>query len=183
MISTLNSRNIYFIDQFTTRDIDIDFNKFECSQNELIKIMEGVENECPVAKEFGVSGIGEGIVCSCLAEDNSLIQFKVKGEKHSNSKVKVTAPVDLEKMNKIDECVSKIVHNWRFEQALTEVFGIDYEKTLDRKRIGEYIKLVNIDTLKEELDIIAEFGFEPKEVMGKVSQKAKEYFFEVENSF
>ena len=31
-------------------------------------------------------------------------------------------------------------------------------------------------------DIIAEFGFEPKEVMGKVSQKAKEYFFAVENS-
>ena len=31
-------------------------------------------------------------------------------------------------------------------------------------------------------DIIAEFGFEPKDVMGKVSQKAKEYFFAVENS-
>jgi len=36
--------------------------------------------------------------------------------------------------------------------------------------------------MREELDIIAEFGFEPKEVLGKVSQKAKEYFFEVENN-
>lgn len=182
MISTLNSRNIYFIDQFTTRDIDIDFNKFECSQNELIKIMEGVENECPVAKEFGVSGIGEGVVCSYLTEDNSLIQFKVKGIKHSNSKVKTTKVVDTAKLDKLDACVEKICHSWRFEQALVETFGSDYEKTIDRKRIGEYLKFVNSDTLKEELDIIAEFGFEPKEVLGKVSQKAKEYFFEVENS-
>ena len=33
--------------------------------------------------------------------------------------------------------------------------------------------------LKEEADIIAEHGFEPKDVMGKVQQKAKMYFNEV----
>ena len=34
--------------------------------------------------------------------------------------------------------------------------------------------------LKEESDIIQEYGFEPKDVMGKVQQKAKDYFFAVE---
>ena len=63
---------------------------------------------------------------------------------------------------------------------ICEVFGVEYEKTIDRKRIGEFLRLVATDTLKEESDIIQEYGFEPKDVMGKVQQKAKEYFFAVE---
>lgn len=181
-IEFLNKKNIYFVDQFPTKTISIDFNNPERAQHELVKIMEEVEAECPVGKAFGVSGTGEGVVISHLTCDGALIQAKVKGEKHSSSKVKVTKPVDTEKLDKIDKCVEEICHSWRFEQMLCEVFGSDYEKTLDRKRIGEYLKLVSKDTLKEESNIIAEFGFEPKDIMGKVQQKAKEYFFAVENS-
>lgn len=173
---------IYNIMNFPTKTISIDFNNPERAQNELLEIMQEVENECPVGKAFGVSGTGEGVVISYLTEDGSLIQAKVKGEKHSNSKVKTLKPVDTEKLDKIDKCIEKICHTWRFKQALREIFGPDYEKTLDRKRIGEYLKWVGQDTLKEELDVIADYGFEPKDVMGKVSQKAKEYFFAVENS-
>ena len=64
---------------------------------------------------------------------------------------------------------------------MQEVFGVDYEKTIDRKNLSSYIKWVTTDTLKEESSIISDYGFEPKDVMGKVSQKAKEYFFAVEN--
>lgn len=173
---------IFNIMNFPTKTISIDFNNPERAQHELVKIMEEVEAECPVGKAFGVSGTGEGVVISHLTCDGALIQAKVKGEKHSSSKVKVTKPVDTEKLDKIDKCVEEICHNWRFQQGLVTVFGADYEKTLDRKRIGEYLRFVATDTLKEESDIIAEFGFEPKDVMGKVQQKAKEYFFAVENS-
>lgn len=173
---------IFNIMNFPTKSISIDFNNPERAQNELLKIMEEVEAECPVGKAFGVSGVGEGVVCTYLTADGALTMFKVKGEKHSSSRVKTSLPVDTEKLNKIDKCIEKICHTWRFAQALREIFGPDYEKTLDRSKIGEYIKWVNSDTLKEELDVIAEFGFEPKDVMGKVSQKAKEYFFAVENS-
>ena len=172
---------IWNIMNFKTWSFDIDFNTPERKINELLELVEEIETECPVAKEFGVSGVGEGFVATYLSEDGALIQCKFKGEKHSNSKVKTTKAVDTEKLDAIDKCIEEICHSWRFEQALREVFGPDYEKTLDRKRIGEYLKFISTDTIKEESDLIAKYGFEPKDVMGKVSQKAKEYFFAVEN--
>lgn len=178
----VSDQNIFNIMDFPTYEFSIDFNNPEKSQNDLIKLVEEViEPNSPVGKQFGIDGnIGEGIVCSYL-DGNELLIFKVKGEKHSaKSKVKTLKPVDAEKLEKIDKCVEDITHDWRFEQALTEIFGSDYENTLDRKRIGEYLKWVASDTIKEESDIIAEYGFEPKEVMSKVQQKAKQYFFTVE---
>ena len=178
------NNKIFNIMDFPTYNFEIDFNTPDRGINQIIELVDVIEEASPVGKAFGFeANIGEGVVCSYLNEDNSLIQFKIKGEKHSNSKVKTTKVVDTSKLDKIDACVEKICHSWRFEQALIEIFGFDYEKTIDRKRIGEYLKWVSQDTLKEELDVIAEFGFEPKEVLGKVSQKAKEYFFEVESNF
>lgn len=171
---------IFNIMNFPTKTISIDFNNPERAQNELLEIMQEVENECPVGKAFGVSGTGEGVVISHLTQDGSLIQSKIKGEKHSNSRVKTLKAVDTEKLDKIDKCIEEICHTWRFEQGLREIFGVDYEKTIDRKRIAEFLRFVATDTLKEESDIIQSYGFEPKDVMGKVQQKAKEYFFAVE---
>lgn len=174
---------IYNIMDFPTYSFEIDFNAPDRDINQIIELVEKIEESSPVGKAFGFeANIGEGVVCSYLTDDNSLIQFKVKGEKRSNSKVKTTKVVDTEKLDRLDACVEKICHSWRFEQALVETFGSDYKHTIDRKKIGAYLKWVNSDTLKEELDIIAEFGFEPKDVLGKVSQKAKEYFFAVENN-
>lgn len=174
---------IFNIMKFGTKTISIDFNNPERAQNELISIMEEVEAECPVGKAFGVSGTGEGVVISHLTPDASLIQAKVKGEAHAkgSGKVKTLKVVDTEKLDKIDKCIEEICHNWRFAQALREIFGPDYEKTIDRKNLSSYIKWVTTDTLKEESSIISDYGFELKDVMGKVSQKAKEYFFAVEN--
>lgn len=174
---------IFNIMNFNTWSFEIDFNAPERSQNELVKLVdEVIEPASPLGKVFGQeSNIGEGIVCSYLTEDGALVQFKVKGDAHSaKSKVTTLKPVDLEKLNAIDKCVEEICHNWRFEQAIGEVFGADYENNLDRKRIGEVIKWVTSDTIKEESDIISKYGFEPKDVMGKVSQKTKEYFFSIE---
>lgn len=173
---------IFNIMNFQTRIITIDFNNPERAQNELIKIMEEVEAECPIGKAFGISGIGEGVVISHLTEDGSLIQAKVKGEQHAKSsgKVKTLKPVDTEKLDKIDKCVEEICHEWRFSQGLREVFGPEYEKTIDRSKIGLYLKWCSNDTIKEESSIIQEYGFEPKDVMSKVQQKAKDYFFAVE---
>ena len=175
---------IFNIMNFPTYSFTIDFNTPERAINDIIKLVEEViEPASPLGKAFGKEeNIGEGVVCSYLTEDGALIMFKAKGEKHSNSKVKTLNPVDTEKMNKIDKCVEKICHIWRFEQALVAVFGSDYDKTIDRNKMGLYLKWVGQDTLKEELDIIAEFGFEPKDVMGRVQEKAKKYFYAIENS-
>ena len=175
---------IYNIMNFDTWSFTIDFNQPERSQNNLIKLVEEIiEPASPLGKKFGhESNIGEGVVISHLTEDGSLIQAKVKGEAHAkgSGKVKTLNPVDIEKLDKIDKCVEEICHEWRFAQGLREVFGVEYEDNIDRKRIGEVIKWVNSDTLKEESSIISEYGFEPKEILPKVSQKTKEYFFAVE---
>jgi hypothetical protein len=55
-------RDIYNIRELGVNEIVIDFNKPEVAQNQLIKIVEEVEAECPLGKEFGIEGSGEGIV-------------------------------------------------------------------------------------------------------------------------
>lgn len=59
-----NDKRIYNIDDFKTYSIDIDFNMPGLAQNKLAEITNEVEAECPVAKEFGHLGIGEGVVWS-----------------------------------------------------------------------------------------------------------------------
>ena len=170
---------IYNIEDYKTYEVEIDFNHPELVNNKFLEIVKEVENECPVAKEFGISGVGEGVVWAIMYKGVPL-RFKTKGEKHSKSKVKTVKPVDLEKLNKIDRCVEEITHEWRFIQALTEVFGVDYEHNINRKRMGEYMKWINKDTLKEEYDIIGKYNLDVKEVMSGVNRKAKEFFFKVE---
>jgi hypothetical protein len=172
------------ITNFPVYQFTIDFNDPNKYINDIIQLVEEtIEPNSPVGRQLGQdNNIGEGLVCSHLSDTGELYQFKVKGEKHSNSPVKTTTPVDIEKMNKLDECAAKICHNWRFEQALTAVFGYNYEQTLSRDKLGQYLKWVADDTIKEEADIIAEFGFEPKDVMGRVQTKAKNFFFAVENN-
>lgn len=175
---------IFNIMNFKNWSFEIDFNSPEKTLNEIINLVQDViEPASPLGKKFGQDeNVGEGVVCTYLSDDGALIQFKVKGEKHSNSKVKTTAPVDLEKLGKVDKCVEEITHNWRFEQGLVTIFGADYEKNINRNKMGDYLKWVASDTLKEESDIIVKYGFEPKDVMGKVQDKAKKYFYAAENS-
>ena len=164
---------VYAITTFETHLIDIDFNCPELVQNKLAEITEAVENECPVAKYFGISGIGEGVVWT--AEwNNQVLRFKVKGEKHSSSKVKTLASVDVEKIGSAVEFADSVVTDSRFNQAIENVFS---GESVDIKKLGEVIKWVMNDVLKEEIDTMAANGLEPKDVGKYISQKVKEKFF------
>ena len=104
-------------------------------------------------------------------------QMKVKGEKHSVSKVKKLAAVDVEKLNSVKEFVEYAVTENRMQQMFDEVFkGQDP----DRKRLGEFIKAVSADVIKEESDTAAENGLEPKDFGKELSDKARKFFFEKE---
>jgi hypothetical protein len=161
------------ITRFETHLLDIDFNCPELVQNKLGEITEAVENECPVAKYFGVSGIGEGVVWA--AEwNNQVLRFKVKGEKHSSSKVKTLASVDVEKIGSAVEFADSVVTDSRFNQAIENVFN---GESVDIKKLGEVIKWVMNDVLKEEIDTMAANSLEPKDVGKYISQRVKEKFF------
>jgi hypothetical protein len=171
-----NQARIYNINDFLTWEMDINFNEPEMSQNKLSELTIAVEEECPVAKAFGFSGIGEGIVWACEYKD-VVHRFKVKGEKHSASKVRTLAAVDTEKINSIKEFVEYAVTESRFNQGLEKTF-INGEP-IDVKKIGELMKWIVSDILKEEMDTMVANKLEPKDIGKYVSTKVREMFFKL----
>jgi len=169
---------IYNILDFPTYDVEIDFDKPELSVNKILDLTLKVEENCPVAKHFGFDGIGEGLVFSC-EHKGSVLRFKSKGDKHAGkSKIKTLKPVDDGKISKLIELADKLTPEWRLDQMLTNTFNLLNNGELDIKRLGEYIKNVNADILKEEIDVIAEAGFEYKDIAKYVSEISKKYFFQ-----
>jgi hypothetical protein len=170
--------NIYNILDYPTYEVDIDFNNPKVAAEIMSKMTEDVEKECPVGKAFGNEGIGEGIVWRCVEEGfkRSRYWFKTKGDKHKSSGTKEKVPVDVERVNSMNELVNVLVTESRLKQ------GFDYlkehGKPFDRSSTGPYLKWLYDDVIKEELDTIMENGFEPKEISGAISNKGRKYFFE-----
>lgn len=167
---------IFNIDDYPTYYIDIDFNMPALIQNQLSELTIAVEEECPVAKAFGFSGIGEGIVWS--TEVKGIVhRFKVKGERHSSSKVKTLASVDVEKLEGIQKFVEYAVTESRFNQALENTFIND--EPIDVKKMGDVIRWVVNDVVKEEMDTMVANNIEPKEINKYLSSKVREMFFKI----
>jgi len=173
IIRANNCKGIYHIDQFPTFSIDIDFNTPESSQNKLIELTISVEQECPVGKSLGVSGIGEGIVFTCVSDPN--LKFKSKGEKHSSSKVKILNSVNTEEIESINEFVDYAVTENRLKQGIENLKsnGIN----LHSKNTGDFIKWIIADIVKEETDTIIKNQIDIKKANGKIAFKAKNWFF------
>lgn len=170
---------IYDIDTFGTYEVEVDFAMPELAQNIFSDITIEVERECPVALSFGHSGIGEGVVWSTFYKGTTH-RFKVKGDKHSVSKVKKLASVNVEKLNSIQDFIEYAVTDQRFEQAVGEVFG-SYEE-MDVKKMGDIIRWMVKDITEEELDTLLENDLTPKDVNKYISSKTREMFFKKFNN-
>lgn len=161
-------KDMFNIHEFTTFKIAIDFNKPEQVQNQLIKLTELVEKECPVAGE----GIGEGIVWTGFWEGEKYI-FKVKGEKHSTTKVKKLASVDPEKLSNIQQFVEYAVTLNRVEQAVSETGA------KDRRDTPEFLRWIANDIISEESDTLVSNNLEWKDVAKYVTTEARNMFFSI----
>ena len=166
----------YDINEFQTFDVTIDFANPEIAQAEIVKIVEAVENECPVGKHFGVSGIGEGVVFTSY-NDLGMFQFKAKGEKHSGSKVKTIAAVDVEMFAKVQDFIDQVCDNGRLQQGITWFRENDVK--LEKENVGQYIRWVNGDIFKEENDTIIANGLDPKIIANKAGNIARQFYFAV----
>lgn len=175
----LGIENIY---DFYTARLTIDFNKPEVAQNELSNLTIKVEENCPFGKAHGVDGIGEGIVWKCVDPEwtSPEFYFKVKGEAHAKSKVITLKPVDLEKLDKSTTLAVKVTPEWRLAQMLDKACDLMNGGKIDRSKLGNFIKLVTDDVIKEETDTIKEAGFDAKDINGHVAKIARNYFFERE---
>jgi len=172
---------IYNILDYQTYSIEIDFNNPKVAAEKMTALVESVEKECPVGKAFGIDGVGEGIVWVCIEQGwtESRYWFKTKGEEHKDTKTKEKIPVDVEKVKKQSELIDILLTDHRLSKGIDHLNAIGME--VSRKNLGEYLKWVYNDVIKEELDTIVKNGFEPKEISGAISNKARNWFFKYEN--
>ena len=161
---------IFNLSLFKKYFISIDFNYPELAQNKLQELTLQVEEECPIAKLFGISGVGEGIVWEHINDEGQMLSFKVKGEKHSSSKVKVLANVDIEKVNSVKEFVDTVLTESRLQQAWNEL----NQPTI--KELGLFLKWINNDIVKEESDTLEASNLTIKDVGPDLSKQAKQWF-------
>lgn len=180
---SFHQKKVYNIYEFPTWNISIDFTFPQLSQNRLVDLTIEVETSCPVGKHFGNEGTGEGIVWKCTTPGYERDEFwmKVKGEKHSASKVKTVAAVDVERLSSIKEFVEMVVTPNRCTQSIQKLK--EANKPTSRQSLADYLRWIHADIVKEESDTLTENGFTEKEVNSHISAKAKEWFFANELEF
>lgn len=167
-------QKIYDIRQFPTYQISIDFNQPEMIQAHLTELTNEVENECPVGKYFGVSGVGEGIVFSANYNGKRLT-FKSKGEKHSVSKGKTLNSIDVELLENLNEFVNYAVTENRLKQGIDKLK--EMQLPITEKSTGDFLRWVANDILKEETDTIVRNGLDVKKLNPLISKVARQWYF------
>lgn len=171
---------IFSIQKFQTWNLEIDFAHPEAVQKKLVELTNEVEKCCPVGMEFGITGVGEGIVWRCVSRctfKTSDLIFKVKGEAHSVTKVKTLAAIDVEKFNSLTELMAKVMTENRMKQmydSMLDQTGLD---PTDVKNLGQFIKLCVGDAIKEERDTIEISGFTEKEFTKVAPGLVRQWFF------
>lgn len=116
---------------------------------EINKLVKQVEEECPYARTFGVSGIGEGIVWKPRSYfSNPDYWFKSKGEMFAVA-VKPKLPASASDNDGRSKSFAKaIVTENRMEQGWG--YLIEMGITRDMKELGRFLKWVVEDCLREE---------------------------------
>ncbi len=162
------------IEMFKCFNILIDFENPHLSINTLDQLTKEVEDECPVAKAFRITGIGEGIVWH---NEQYGYRFKTKGEKHSVTKVKTLAVLteeDIARINTAGSLADTLCTQARLEQGIHALAerGLGTEM----KNIGEYLKWINKDIMSEEGDLIEALGGSTKLLNTNITKKAKQFY-------
>lgn len=181
---------IFNLIDFQHWELDIDFNCPVAVQNQLVDITNQVEKVCPVGLALGKSDCGlfdqnkpdcslrsqtgEGVVWQTEWRGYRLL-FKVKGTKHSVSKVKTIASVDPEEHASIQEFLEYAVTDNRIDQALHEVEQAK-GTSLRTSDIGDLLKWIMKDISKEESDVIKKSNLDWAKVSKHVATKARTLF-------
>jgi len=182
IIKVNSDKNFYVINDFGEYELTVDLNNFALEQNKFLELTLEVEKECPIGKYFGrVLGkditTGEGIVWQTEYKGSRYVT-KVKGEAHSNSKVKTLKVVDNVKEQLKNDIAQQVTPSWRLTQMFAEANNTINGDIPDIKNIGTFLKMVNSDIIKEELDTIISVGLEPKDIFGAVAQIIKPWYKE-----
>ncbi|MFT5683015.1 MAG: hypothetical protein ACI8RZ_003942 [Myxococcota bacterium] len=168
---------IFNVLQFASFELDIDFTAPDQARDQLIAKTVEVERQCPAGAFFGVEGVGEGVVWRCVSEgfNDPAYWFKVKGEKHSVSRVKKLAPANVERMTSIESFLDSVLTEARMRQATGWL--VEQGHPLARSSTGEYLRWLFGDILSEESDTMEASGLTRKDIGGPLSHRARRWFF------
>lgn len=172
-----NNQGMYSTNNFKTYLANINFNEPEIAVNEIVKLTKEVESQCPVSKDFGKEGYGEGIVWTSVNSDGTeqLINFKTVGKKHTESKTKQLVEVDLELVNSCKEFVEIVVTENRLNKGLQYMKEMNLS-TDDMKNVKAFMDYIVKDIREEEMDRITESNLDPKLLYPKINEKAKKWY-------
>lgn len=169
-VVSVPEKRVFFMPWYGEREVYVNLNDPARSEDELNNLMKQVEESCPVAKEFGVDGHGEGMVWHPdWTEKRYDYAFKVKGEKHSGGgekKARAVQPLSAGEIAFVKETVTEE----RFDQ------GLDYlRETGDRevsvKRTGEFLSWLVNDILREESERLGNLNVSKiKKELGKAAR-------------
>lgn len=177
----INDEQIYNILQFDHFYIDIDFERPEIAQNQIIEKTIAIETECPVGKYFNVIGVGEGCVLEHInTETGERYIFKSKGEKHQSSKVKTLTTIDTESIENIRAFVDYAVTENRMKQGIDKMTELGIP--IELKSTGDYLRWVYNDVIKEEEDTIFKNQIDVKKLGGAISAKARSFWINFVNN-
>ena len=167
-----NMYNLWDTGMFPVYKAELDLNNPKLVQNDLIAYTDAVEEECPVAKALGVSGVGEGVV---WVNRTSTFRVKIKGDKHAGrSKVRKTNIVDLQKLESVNTFVETYVTEERLNQGFNAMAELGYVNQTETT--GDFIRWVIKDVLDEESDTMLTSSLEPKAVNPSVAKKAAKWY-------
>lgn len=173
--------------EFPTKTIHLNLSKVDQTiVDQLMAHTIEVEQECPVAKMLGASAetgamTGEGLVWHCVTPgyEGRQYWFKVKGEKHSKSHVAALAVApDSALGEKIKIVAAEVTPVWRLEQMMEETFDTLNGGEVVITRMGDFIRAVMADIVKEDLDVITSNKLELKQVGGDIARIARTFLME-----
>jgi len=176
--------DIYNVTNMPSVEVLVDFNepkKILEKINELVLICEA---NSPTGKFFGKDGnIGEGYVFTFrLKPEGPLLRFKVKGTKHAkgNREHKPLTPEEIAENKKIIDFVNDFTcKESRLTQAKYEVCNIINGGIPSKANIGDFIKWIIKDNIKEHQEDMKEAGIEDPRTLNKaISAYASRWFLE-----
>lgn len=173
-LETLTKNNIYHMRHFREFTITLDFSNPHQCERTLQLLAESIEDNSPIAKYYNKpDNVGEGAYLWCNY-NGEMLRLKTKGLKHGGKpkEKRVQKPLDSELEIKLQNLADKVTPEWRLTQAITET------NATEMKHIGEVMKWVNQDIIKEEMPLLHEAGVEPKQLGRFVASIVKKYYID-----
>lgn len=129
IFSSSTSSPWYSILDFPYKLVTVDFQDLETSYLDLEKQAETVAVECPVGKQLGVTGKGEGHVYIHIGQEVGIpTKFKVKGKEHQNKK-QVSFDVSNKEYNEAKVFAESVTSITRLEQGIQYLEEFDHPVT------------------------------------------------------